>query len=121
MDSQKPPTGIFRAPSAVDGVVRITAYRRLLKYPLVVQVALAEDELLGPVAARRNMTIAIGAVVSTGLLAALFLIMRLERRQQRLTKILTDHEEQLQKTLAELERLATTESTDGPAQPPLFL
>jgi diguanylate cyclase (GGDEF)-like protein/PAS domain S-box-containing protein len=42
------PVGIGKIKASTDGVVRYFAYRRLASYPLVVAVAVAEDDILAP-------------------------------------------------------------------------
>ena len=72
------PTGFYRGTSPFDGMVRWTAYEQIPDFPLVVQLALAEDEILIPW--RRDMQsdlwitgaislllIAIGALILTHL------------------------------------------------------
>ncbi len=46
LDPAKPAAATYRAPSSIDGVIRIGAYRRLQNYPLVVLVLLSEDDVL---------------------------------------------------------------------------
>jgi diguanylate cyclase (GGDEF)-like protein len=113
IDPDKPATGVFRAVSAVDGVARIMAYRRIEKYPLVVLVALGEEEVFRAVEARRGVLTLTGGIISFGLFSGLLLILWFERQQQRLTERLTAQEEQLRSTMAELQRLATTDALTG--------
>lgn len=88
-----PETGVFRVPDVEDGIIRIGAYRRLQNYPLIVVVSLAEDEVYGGFRARWNFLTVMGILVSAGLLVGLWIILRLERQQQRLHARLAENEE----------------------------
>jgi diguanylate cyclase (GGDEF)-like protein len=121
LNPKKPAAGIYSAKSVVDGVLRLSAYRRLHKYPLVVQVGLAEDEIFRLTNARRNTMISIGILATIAFAGSLVLLLWLEKQQLLLTGKLTDRDHQLQKTLAELEKLVTTDAlTDLPNRRSFF-
>ncbi len=62
----KTPIGTFTVNSRFDHVVRILSYRRLEEYPLVVNAALAEDEILAPwYEDARSHGIGVAALVTT--------------------------------------------------------
>jgi diguanylate cyclase (GGDEF)-like protein/PAS domain S-box-containing protein len=92
-DMSKPSAGTYRKTSLFDGVVRIVAYRRLQQYPLVVRVALAEDEVYGVVDARKRVLIIIGLLATAGLLVALWVILLFEKQQHGLHYRLGESEE----------------------------
>ena len=82
LDPTKPPIGVYRAPSIIDGVVRIASYRRLKSYPLVVRVAIAEDEAFTALRWHRTSLIILGTLSTGGLLLVHWLTFRLATRQQ---------------------------------------
>ncbi|ACL57968.1 ATP-binding protein [Methylobacterium nodulans] len=74
-------SGVYDEPAAVDGVERIVAYERLVKYPaLTVSAAIARDDALAPW--RREAVIQAGAI-STVALALVGLGVGLGRRDRR--------------------------------------
>ncbi|BCS54624.1 response regulator [Geobacter sp. SVR] len=82
LDPRNPDTGLFRATSAIDGTPRTWAYRRLKFYPLVVHVALADEEVYAACRTReRNLTIA-GLLVSAALLGCTWLLICSENRHE---------------------------------------
>ena len=95
LDPAKPSAGIYRAPSSVDGIFRIVSYRRLKNYPLVVRVALAEEEALKALHWHRNLLILQGTIASCGLLLIFWLALRLNTRQQQFTEELQESRQQL--------------------------
>ena len=56
--------GHFVGPSSLDGVDRITAYRRVASYPLYLLVATARDEALADWRETRNVTLALTLLLS---------------------------------------------------------
>jgi len=92
LDPNQAPAGIIHRISAIDGLLRTGGYRRLADYPLVVQIALADDEIYRPVRMREEVLTATCTVISAGLLVGLLLIFWLERKQQRLYRCLSDSE-----------------------------
>ena len=85
LDITKPPVGIYNAPSVIDGISRIVSYRRLKNYPLVVRVAVAEDDAFTSLHWHRTSIVIQGILATAGLLLALWLALRLNTRQQLLT------------------------------------
>jgi len=86
IDPAKPPVGIYYAPSQVDGINRVVSYRRLKNYPLVVRVALADEETFNSLYWHRNNMIVQGVLASGGLLLIFWLVQRLNLRQQQYTQ-----------------------------------
>jgi signal transduction histidine kinase/DNA-binding response OmpR family regulator/HPt (histidine-containing phosphotransfer) domain-containing protein len=82
IDPAAPPVGVYHGPSSLDGIRRITSYRRLQNYPLVVVVATSEEEALGMLDHHRTEIILFGCLVSAGLLLFLKLLTVLDRRQK---------------------------------------
>lgn len=107
--SRQERSGIFFARSAVDAVQRLSAYKRLDKFPLIVQVELAEKDIFGPATHRRNNILIFGIFITLALAAALALLLWFEKQQQLLADKISRREEQLQTTLDELEMLVTTD------------
>ena len=95
LDPSKPSAGIYLAPSVIDGISRIVSYRRLKNYPLVVRVALAENEVFSNLHRHRTSILIQGLIASCGLLLALGTILRLNTRQELLTKELQESRQQL--------------------------
>ena len=86
LDPAKPPVGIYHAPSSIDGIRRIASYHRLKSYPLLVLVALAENEVFAVLHWHRTAIILQGTF-ATGLLLLIFgLAHRLNSRQHLYTK-----------------------------------
>lgn len=56
--ARNPQEGVFRAEALIDGESRVTAYRRLPRYPLYVQMGIAADDFLA--AWRRQVAWTIG-------------------------------------------------------------
>ena len=81
-DPAKPPIGVYHAPSLIDGVVRIASYRRLKSYPLVVRVAIAEDEAYTALRWHRTSLLFLGTLGTAGLVLVHWLTFRLATRQQ---------------------------------------
>ncbi len=95
IDPSKPPVGIYYAPSIIDGVSRIVSYRRLKNYPLVVRVALAENEVFALLNWHLTNIILQGVFASGALLLLLWLALRLNARQQMLNTELQNSRQQL--------------------------
>ena len=93
-DRSTAPAGVIHRASGIDGIMRTGAYRRLADYPLVVQIALADDEIYRPVSLRENALNATCAVLSAGLLMGLGLVLWFERKQQKLYRQLSESEAQ---------------------------
>ncbi len=106
-------SGIFTAKSAVDGVLRLSSFRELQNYPLVVQVGLSEEDVFMHSSNRKKNILVIGSIISIALLGALAILIFFERKQQRLLEEVSRRDEQLKSTLTELEHLVTTDSLTG--------
>ncbi|MBF0562067.1 MAG: hypothetical protein HQL37_08615 [Alphaproteobacteria bacterium] len=92
-DPDKPGSGISYVQSVVDGVTRLTAYRRLETYPLVVLVQMAQAEIFAGVDQQAAL-LAGGAVFGTILIVAtcvvvLRLLLRQRANAAELTRVLT--------------------------------
>jgi signal transduction histidine kinase len=74
--------GNFQAASSVDGVVRITAFRRVADYPLYLLVSTAKDEALADWHALRNvtatLTLLLSLVVAAGATSFVLSVRKLE-------------------------------------------
>ena len=111
-DPAAPDAGVFWLASALDGVPRITAYRRVRDYPLVVHILLGEREAMAGYVARRDEVVGRGSIVAALVLGATLVIAWLARRQRRHQRRL----EETQRRLAEAEerwRLALAAVGDG--------
>ena len=102
IDPTKPAVGIYYAPSSIDGITRVVSYRRLKSFPLVVRVALAEDEAFSTLRWHRNSLITLGTVATGGLLLIFWLILRLYTHQQEYTNKLEAINKTLQQNTFEL-------------------
>ena len=109
LDPAKPPVGVYLAPSSVDGISRIASYRRLKSYPLVVFVALAEEEALSVLHWHRTSMILQGLLASAGLLLTFQLALRLNTRQHLFTEELQESRQQLAELNEGLERRVVDE------------
>ena len=94
-DTSKPVAGVYTVPSAVDGITRIGAYRRLQEYPLVVLVLQAEDEILAGPNARRTQAFYAGFFLSLLILLVCWIIWKNECRRRDLLQTLLKSEEDL--------------------------
>ena len=101
LNPDNPAKGIYVVPSAIDGVERIGAWRRLSKAPLVVLVLLSKAEALTAYHAREKSSYWIGGVLSIVLLGGAGMIGVL------LTKNAT--------AAQALEKMATTDALTGVA------
>ena len=100
IDPAKPAVGIYYAPSRIDGIARIASYRRLKNYPLVVRVALAEEEAFRSLLWHRNSMLIQGIFASGGFILAFGLIYGLYTRLFLYArKLEATNEELTQKTL----------------------
>jgi len=71
------PTGNFVTDGTMtDGVRRLASYERLEDYPVVVLVTEGLKEVLAPYLKRRDLTLALGAVVTLVILTLTFLLQR---------------------------------------------
>ena len=109
----KQQSGVFTSKNDIDRVSRLSAFRKLQDYPLVVQVGFAEEDIYKPLSSRRNSIIVIGTIVTVTLCGALGILLVFERKQQALSDKIVRREEQLKETLAELEVLVTTDPLSG--------
>ncbi|MEI6206008.1 MAG: response regulator [Desulfuromonadales bacterium] len=108
LDSARPAAGIYKVPSAVDGVVRIGAYRRLQNYPLVVLVLRTEEDILHSVNERARQAYGVGSVLSFLVLLLGWAFWRNERQRADLLKELQGSQEEL---LDQNDELLSTEET----------
>lgn len=111
--SKRIQNGIYSSTCSIDGVNRISAFRKLQKYPLFVQVGLSEKDIFRNTSNRRNNMLVIGVLISVAFFAALAVLIQLEREQQKLLEKVSKRDGQLQDTLKELEHLVTTDSLTG--------
>lgn len=90
-----PTQGLGWGPSPVDGAVRILAYNRLERYPLLVNLSLRRDVLLADW--RDNaLRLGLSAAAATAVLAiAVLLLLRQSRREESYMAALRDSEERL--------------------------
>ena len=98
-DLRQPPKGNYTVASAIDGVERIGAWRRLKQYPLVVLVLLSKAEAMADHAARERASHWLGALLSAIVLSACGAIAWLWRKN-------------CQATVA-LNKMATTDALTG--------
>jgi len=113
--------GIYSSKGEIDGVERLSAYRKIQDYPLVVQVSLAEENIFIHSSKRKRNILIIGTIISVALLGALAVLLQFEREQQKLLDKVSKRDEQLQVTLNELEHLVTTDAlTDLPNRRSFF-
>ena len=109
----KQQSGVFTSSNDIDRVSRLSAFRKLQDYPLVVQVGFADEDIYKPLNSRRNSIVIIGTIVTLALCGALVILLIFERKQQALSDKIVRREEQLQETLTELEVLVTTDPLTG--------
>jgi len=111
--SKKIQNGIYSSKSEIDGVLRLSAYKKIQKYPLVVQVSLSEENIFLHSLKRKRNILIIGAIITVALLGALAVLLQFEREQLKLLDKVSKRDEQLQASLIELEHLATTDVLTG--------
>lgn len=111
--SQRVQNGIYSSNCIIDGVTRLSAYRKLQKYPLFVQVGLSEDDIFLNSSNRRKNILIIGSIISAAFFSALAILIQLEKEQQKLLETVSTRDEQLHDTLKELEHLVTTDALTG--------
>lgn len=109
----KQQSGVLTSTNDADRVSRLSAFRKLQDYPLIVQVGFAEEDIYKPLNSRRNSIVIIGTIVTLALFGALAILLLFERKQQALSDRIVHREEQLKETLAELEVLVTTDPLTG--------
>lgn len=111
--TKKIQNGIYGSTSEIDGTTRLSAYRKIKAYPLVVQVSLSEEDIFLHSSKRKRNILLIGAIISIALTGALAVLLQFEREQQKLLDKVSKRDEQLQETLKELEHLVTTDTLTG--------
>ncbi|MBP2292925.1 PAS domain S-box protein [Azospirillum rugosum] len=79
--SRESAQGFLRSVSTVDGVARLSSFRRLDSYPLVVSAGFAEAEFMAETWARQRIYVA-GASAATALLLAMALLVTWQSRAQ---------------------------------------
>ena len=94
-DPAMPATGSFRVPSAVDGVIRIGAYRRLQEYPLVVNVLQSEDDILSASNERKKETYSAGVFLSVLVLLVGWILWKNDCRRRVLLQTLLESKDAL--------------------------
>ena len=82
-DAARPDFGFYQGPSAIDGVERLIAYRRLPEHGVVVLVQLAPEDFFAAFQARRSMLLFAASLVSLLLFAAAIALLLLSRRHFR--------------------------------------
>jgi diguanylate cyclase (GGDEF)-like protein len=73
------PRGGFTSDAESDGVRRVVSYERLEDYPVIVLVSEGVQEVLAPFYHRRNITLAVSAVVTVVLILLAFFLQRFLR------------------------------------------
>lgn len=111
--SKKVQNGIYSSKSNIDGVPRLSAFKKLQKYPLLVQVSLSEEDIFLNTSKRKRNILVLGTIISVGLLGALAVLLQFEGEQQKLLDKVSKRDEQLSNTLTELEHLAATDLLTG--------
>ena len=91
----KPATGIFKVASAVDGVMRIGAYRRLQDYPLVVNVLQTETDILADSNERKKQTYYAGIFLSALVLVVGWILWKNDCRRRVLLQTLLESKDTL--------------------------
>ena len=82
LDPAMPGSGLYYAPSVIDGIPRLTAYRRLATYPLIVLVQIAQSEIFAATNREASMLTG-GAVFGTLLImTGCGIVLRLLLRQR---------------------------------------
>lgn len=111
-DPAAPNTGIYRITSLFDSIPRISAYRRVRGYPLVVYILLGDRESMAGYEARRDEAIRVGTGAAGFVMAAALVIAWLAQRQRRHQRQLEIAQQQLAET-EERWRLALESVGDG--------
>ncbi|MCK6424344.1 MAG: ATP-binding protein [Burkholderiaceae bacterium] len=88
--------GHYTAPSTIDGVERIFAYRRVAEYPIYLFVSSAVDEALAGWRGYRNMLVGLSALLSLAVAAAAWIFLASLRRLERSNEALALSEAQAQ-------------------------
>ncbi|MBX9931375.1 MAG: PAS domain S-box protein [Methylobacterium sp.] len=90
---ERGPVGSYEAMSADGGIARIVGYRAFSDHPLVIVVGKSLDEVMMPFHTERHRVIAVGAVTTLLLMAALaLLVLELEGRRHRRIMLVEAHE-----------------------------
>lgn len=88
LNPANPDSGLFTTPSAIDGVMRIAAYRRLPGFPLIAVVLLSQDEVLKASNTRAHTLMMVGLLASALLICgALVVSILLERGRSSQTEL----------------------------------
>ena len=77
------PSGSFIAPSGLDGITRVTAYRGVHGYPLVVAVGVSQDEVLAEHWANQKAYLQLAGLLTVVLLGASGLVLLRQARLNR--------------------------------------
>jgi len=81
--ASQPDAGVFLARTALDGIERANAYRRVEGTPLLVLVGLATDDFLDPWRTQTRQSIAVAALAMLLIAAASLLLQRAWQRESR--------------------------------------
>jgi len=111
-DPAQPAAGVYHMVSPIDGVARVTAYRRLANYPLIAVVSLGEAEAMAGFEEHRRTAIATAVQVSVVVLGAMFLLAWLAHQQVRQQRRLEAAQSQVARAEERL-RLALEAVGDG--------
>lgn len=86
--------GNYTGASGVDGVLRVSAFRRIANYPLFVTVSTSVEDALADWRATRNMMLSLTGALSLVLLIAAFSLANMLRRLERSNQALRISESQ---------------------------
>ncbi len=95
--------GTVEAISAIDGVARVYAFRRLAQYPLLVAVGLARDDIEGPLHSRMLTALATALGVSALVALVGLALLRREIGLARIQRTLAARNEALRESAARLQ------------------
>jgi signal transduction histidine kinase len=112
LDPSKPDEGVFEVATALDGITRIIAYRRLAGLPLIVLVSVGRDEANASSLERRDTMFLSAAIITAVMLGAALVIARLLARHDDIQDAAAHQALQLQRSNAELEAFAYAISHD---------
>jgi diguanylate cyclase (GGDEF)-like protein/PAS domain S-box-containing protein len=85
-------TGLYSIVSPFDGRLKQFTYERLQDFPVVISVAVPEDEILGAWRSDRNFDMLLGSAISTVLIGLAFVLARQFRKGSAMAKALRERE-----------------------------